>query len=73
MKVLLGGSALLSFYSVGAMASCTFIPQIMLNNVFILNKQDKNSFYPFRRMQCTLMEGIKTIKACGEILVSHPK
>ena len=29
-----GGSALLLFYSVGTMASCNYIPQIMLNNVF---------------------------------------
>ena len=29
-----GESALLLFYSVGAMASCNYIPQIMFNNVF---------------------------------------
>ena len=29
-----GGSALLLFYSVRAMVSCNYIPQIMLNNVF---------------------------------------
>ena len=29
-----GGSALLLFYSVGAMASCNYIPQMMLNDVF---------------------------------------
>ena len=28
-----GGSALLLFYSVGAMASCNYLSQIMLNNV----------------------------------------
>ena len=28
-----GGSALLLLYSVGSMASCSCIPQIMLNNV----------------------------------------
>ena len=30
----LGGSALLLFYSVGVMASCNYIPQIMIINVF---------------------------------------
>ena len=31
-------------------------------------------FYPFRRMQYgKLMEGFQTPKACGEILISHPK
>ena len=30
----LGGSARLLFYSVGAMESCSYTPQIMLNNVF---------------------------------------
>ena len=40
MKFLfLGGSALLLSYSVGAMAPYNDIPQIMLNNVFKLNKQ----------------------------------
>ena len=29
-----GGSALLLFYSDGDMASCNYIPQIMLNDVF---------------------------------------
>ena len=29
-----GGSALLLFYSEGALASCNYIPQIMLNNAF---------------------------------------
>ena len=34
VKSLFGGSALLLFYSVWAMASCNYIPQIMFNNVF---------------------------------------
>ena len=29
-----GGSALFLFYGVGAMASCDYIPEIMLSNVF---------------------------------------
>ena len=33
-RCLKASQALLLFYSVEAMASCTYIPQIMLNNVF---------------------------------------
>ena len=29
-----GGSTLVLFYSVGAMGSCNYIPQVMLNNIF---------------------------------------
>ena len=32
-------STLLYSFSVGAVASCNYIPQIMLNNIFYLNKQ----------------------------------
>ena len=31
----IGGSAFLLSYSVGAMTSCNYIPQIMLNNILL--------------------------------------
>ena len=71
MKFLFGGSALLLFY----MASCNYIPvqQIMLNNVFLLNKPQKIGLIRLDECNFTLLEGLKTLTFCGEILISHPK
>ena len=60
-------------YSVGTMASCNYIPQIMLNNVFELNYQYKIGSIRLDECNGKLMEDLKTLQVCGEIPISHPK
>ena len=45
----------------------------MLNNVFYLNKQYKIGSIRWDKCNDKLMEGLKTLKACGEILIYHPR
>ena len=67
------GSALLLFYSVGAMASCNYIPLIMFNNVILMKQKVTTGSAGLDQCNGKLMVGLKTLKSCGEILISHPK
>ena len=59
------GSALLLSYTVGAMANKT--------NKLGSSGLDECNYNWTNVMVITLMEGLKTLKTCGEILISHPK
>ena len=45
----------------------------MFNYVFYLNKQYKWGSFGLDEYNGKLVEGVKTLKSCGEILISHPK
>ena len=55
------------------MASCNYIPQIMFNNVFLIEQTVKTGSLRLNAWNGKLMERLKTLKSCGEILIFHPK
>ena len=79
-ELFLCGLGLLLFYIVGTMASCNYIQQIMLNiiiiiliNNILIKQVLKIGSIHLNECNGKLISGLETLKACGKILISHPK